>query len=203
LNLADPKRVARVEPAADTSLHSLLRAETAAAHARLHQHSGFAAAAAGRIDRPGYQRLLLRLYGFYLALEAAAGIEPLRSGWLASDLAVLSTPQVRFAATGCCTMLPALDSPAALLGAMYVVEGSALGGRGLARSLQPLLGGDTLAGRRFFASDGADTGRAWRAFLARLTAVQAISRPVVIGAAVATFCSFETWMADWESSENA
>ena len=195
----------RGEEPSTNVLHGALRNATADVHARLHEHSGLAAVAAGRIDAAGYRRLLLRLYGFYLPFEAAAGLDPLRSGWLASDLAVLDTPQWQFAEAGFCSALPRLDSAEAVLGAMYVVEGSALGGRGLARHLADLTGAGSLAGRRFFASDGADTGRAWRAFADRLRLVPhnpAIQRTVV-AAAVATFCCFETWLNGWEAQGNA
>lgn len=184
-------------------LRDALRTATADVHARLHRHSGLAAVAGGRIDREAYRRLLSRLYGFYLPFEAVAAIEPLRSGWLASDLAAFDTPQSQLCAIGCCTVLPRLDSAEARVGAMYVVEGSALGGRGLARHLSGLIGADTLAGRRFFASDGADTGRVWRAFGESLGAVPAAGRSTVIDAAVATFCCFETWMDGWEAAGNA
>lgn len=151
--------------AADQPLRHALRCATADVHARLHLHTGLSAVAAGQIDIDDYRRLLLRLYGFYLPFEYAAGLEPVRSGWLASDLTALATPEWRLAASAVCASMPRLDSPQAVLGAMYVVEGSALGGRGLARQLNDLLGDETLSGRRFFASDGADTGRAWRAFV--------------------------------------
>uniref|UniRef100_UPI00333EB880 biliverdin-producing heme oxygenase n=1 Tax=Sandarakinorhabdus sp. TaxID=1916663 RepID=UPI00333EB880 len=169
-------------------------------HARLHLHAGLAAVAAERIDIGDYRQLLLRLYGFYLPFENAAGLAPVRSGWLASDLAALDTPLVTAAL---CAALPKLDSPQAVLGAMYVVEGSALGGRGLARHLKDLLGDQKGAGRRFFASDGADTGRTWRAFMDQLDRVAIDDRTVVIDAAIATFCCFETWMDGWEAAGNA
>jgi hypothetical protein len=61
------------------------------------------------------------------------------------------------------------DTPARRLGALYVVEGSTLGGRHLARNLDPLLGSTESAGRRFFLGRGADTNAAWIGFLARMT----------------------------------
>lgn len=186
-------------------LNAVLRRATADVHARLHLHPGLAAVAEGRIDAEGYRRLLLRMYGFYLPFEAAARLEPLRSGWLSSDLAALGTPPWRLVASGCCGSLPRLDCAFSVIGAMYVVEGSALGGRGLARHLAGLLGDETLRGRRFFSSDGADTGRAWRAFGERLSAVPPAgpARRTIIDAAVATFCCFEAWMDGWEAAANA
>ena len=189
--------------AIDPSLRHALRTATADVHVRLHLHAGLASVAKGRIDIASYRQLLLRLYGFYRPFEDVAGIEPLRSGWLASDLRVLATPDRRLAEAAVCAALPRLDSPQAVLGAMYVVEGSALGGRGLARQLNGLLGDATLSGRRFFASNGADTGRAWSTFVDRLDQVATRDEMVVIDAAIATFCCFENWMDGWEASDNA
>jgi heme oxygenase len=189
--------------AMNPSLRHELRVATADVHARLHLHAGLAAVAAERIDVSGYRQLLLRLYGFYLPFENAAGLEPVRSGWLATDLTALATPESRLATAALCATLPRLDSPQAVLGAMYVVEGSALGGRGLARQLNCILGDATLSGRRFFASDGVDTGRAWRAFVDRIDRVANRDRKIVIDAAIETFCCFETWMDGWEAAGNA
>ena len=185
------------------SLRHALRSATADVHARLHLHAGLAAIAAKRIDVTDYRQLLLRLYGFYLPFENAAGLEPVRSGWLATDLRALAMPECRLATAAVCTTLPRLENPQAVLGAMYVVEGSALGGHGLARQLSGLMGEATLSGRRFFASDGADTSRAWRAFVDRIDLVAQREWTIVIDAAIATFCCFETWMDGWEAAGNA
>ena len=199
--MADLAPLAFSRAATTQPLRHALRCATASVHARLHLHAGLAAVAAERIDIGSYRRLLLRLYGFYLPFEQAAGLEPTRSGWLASDLVALATPEWHSAAA--CVGLPRLDSPLAVLGAMYVVEGSALGGRGLAQHLAGLLGDGSLAGRRFFASDGADTGRAWRTYVDRLDTVTNHDRTVVVDAAIATFGCFETWMDGWEAAHDA
>lgn len=201
--MAEPAPGAFSTESTNPSLRHALRGSTADVHARLHLHPGLAAVAAQRIDINGYRQLLLRLHGFYLPFENAAGLQPVRSGWLASDLAALATPEYRLATAAVCATLPLLDSPQAVLGAMYVVEGSALGGHGLAKRLRSLLGDETLMGRRFFASDGADTGRAWRAFVDRIDGVTDRDRTIVIDAAIATFCCFETWMDGWEAVGNA
>jgi heme oxygenase len=87
------------------------------------------------------------------------------------------------------------------LGALYVVEGAMLGGRQLARQLDPLLGGAGSAGRRFFLGRGADTHAAWSAFVARLKVAAATPGDVaeVVAAAVATFGLFEEWLRGWRS----
>lgn len=99
-----------------------------------------------------------------------------------------------------CSGFPDLSSDEAMLGALYVVEGSALGGIALARSLEGLVGHGALDGRRFFNGHGSRTGDAWRAYLFRLA--NASHRPehraTIIATALATFALFEQWIEGWE-----
>jgi hypothetical protein len=108
-------------------LRQCLREATAAAHERLHHHPGFAAIQDGTIDLAHYRSLLVRLYGFYVPFEAAAGIAGDRSNWLRADLAAVGG--YALATIPRCTSLARLDTQARQLGALYVVEGSTLGGR--------------------------------------------------------------------------
>ena len=182
-------------------LHEALRIATHDVHQRLHRHRGFAAVQDGTIDRAAYARLLRRLFGFHRAFEIAADLPPQRSLRLADDLAALDNGGVALGPIALCGMLPAFAGPADILGGRYVVEGSALGGRGLARHLDTLLGTQASDGRRFFAGNGGDTGAVWRDYLARLALVapDPAARQRVIAAAIATFASFEVWLADWDT----
>jgi len=187
------------EPELMPTLHDLLRATTREIHERLHGHSGLGAVASGTIDRGAYTALLSRLYGFHQPFEVAVRLVPERTRWLESDLAALGVDAEMQAAVARCTGFPAIVSPDYLLGARYVVEGSALGGRGLARQLDPLLGTGNPQGRRFFSGHGADTGNAWRTYLARLAEAPAAatSRATIIAGATATFAIFEQWLDGW------
>lgn len=175
-----------------------LRIATQAPHARLHRHAGFAAVADGTIDLPAYRTLLARLYGFYLPFERAVDADPMRTRWLAADLAWCGIDAAARARIVACAELPRLPCPASRLGARYVVEGSALGGRQLARGLDRLLGPVGAEGRRFFAGRGADTGGAWTNFAAELAAFDGASagRARLIAAACTTFAAFEVWLSD-------
>jgi heme oxygenase len=188
---------------ADPSLRGLLRAATQDVHDRLHRHAGFAAIQDATIQWADYRRLLARLYGFYLPFEAAAGIGAERSTWLAADLAALGEPRP-LVALPTCKDLPRLDLAHSRLGARYVVEGAALGGRELARGLDRLLGADAVAGRRFFIGRGPGTGEAWRDYLAQLSAAppEPAARAEIISGAVATFAAFEDWLDGWSSLPN-
>jgi heme oxygenase len=178
-----------------TARHAL-REATLAVHTRLHTHPVLGAVQAGTIDIATYRSLLARLYGFHVPFEAALGIDPERSLWLAADMRTLGLTEQAIAALPLCPSLPRLDTPQRRLGARYVVEGSTLGGRELARRLDPLFGRGERAGRRFFCGRDADTGTAWRAFADVLDAAgeDSAARAGMIAAAVETFAAFETWL---------
>src|SRR5206468_218481 len=128
----------------------------------------FAALAAGTLDRAGYIALLQRLWGFHdpvetvLATPLAARLAPdtwQRAHLLRADLACFgitdpdhTMPRIK----------PPLcvDEPSAL-GALYVIEGSTLGGWHLARQLDGLLGPGVAAGRRFLQAGGSPGRLRW------------------------------------------
>src|SRR3954464_6094559 len=124
-----------------------LRAATAVAHERLHHLPALAPLAEGTISRPAYAALLRRMLGFHLAVERCVAEGPSvlglgidvterrRSPLLRADLAALGATDEGVEAAA----LPALGSAAQVLGCLYVVEGSTLGGRELARRLDHLL----------------------------------------------------------------
>jgi len=177
-----------------------LRVATSEHHARLHLHAGFAAVQNGTITLVDYRALLIRLYGFHVSFEAAVGGDTERSAWLRDDLSAVTMGGQTLPAIPHCNM-PEFDTPARRLGALYVVEGSTLGGRHLARGLERLLGAGGSSGRQFFLGRGGKTGAAWNAFLARLTlgAGTPHDHREIVAAAVGTFRVFEDWLSGWRS----
>lgn len=169
-------------------------------HERLHAHCGLAAAKAGTIDRARDTALLARLYGFYRPFKVAAGVPAERTNWLHADLAVSGVDSDMCLALPCCRAFPACASPAYLLGAHYAVEGSVLGGRGLARQLDALLAPHETAGRVFFNGHGLATGIVWPAYLARLSSAPngPADKAAVIQGAATTFAMFERWLQGWD-----
>lgn len=183
------------------TLHTVLRSTTSDVHERLHSHPGLVAVQSGTIGRGDYVALLGRLYGFHRPFEIAAGISPERTDWLEADLAAFGVDRARRSALPSCRAFPHRASPDYILGARYVVEGSALGGRGLSRQLDGLLGPGVIAGRRFFNGHGATTGMVWRDYLTQLSAApnECSVRAAVVDGATATFAIFEQWLDGWDA----
>lgn len=99
--------------------------------------------------------------------------------------------------------LPAIDSPGATLGVLYVLEGSTQGGRVIAPHLAKTLGLKSNFGGRFFSLHAADN-RGWLGFLQLLSTLSEeplIHEPAVI-AARDTFASLHPYL-DAESRQKA
>ena len=163
------------------------------ATAPLHEQVDAAYAGFG-FDQPGGYRRFLRAHSRVLgSLEVAleqAGITALLDDWpsrvrrqaLAADLQTLGDPLP--------VPLPALQlpDPASCWGAAYVLEGSRLGGRVLARRLHLI---DPRAPTRYL--EHGDVGRLWPGFLERLeAAAHPLGWPAMLAAAEATFELFIT-----------
>jgi heme oxygenase len=86
------------------------------------------------------------------------------------------------------------DLPAAF-GSAYVLEGSALGGRQIAKMLEPFSMQERP--RRFFTSNGGDISERWKTFRAALEAYaeRADADDQIVGGAEKTFISFRAWLA--------
>lgn len=186
------------------NLRERLRTATNEVHERLHRHPGLAAVQTGTIGKAAYLALLCRLYGFHHPFEVAANVSPDRTIWLERDLIDLDVDPSALAALPRSLAFPAKASAEYLLGARYVVEGSALGGRGLARQLDGLLGTGVTEGRRFFTGHGAETGAVWRAYLDQLSSAQAgaSAQAAIVAGATHTFAIFEQWLEGWNDGHD-
>jgi heme oxygenase len=123
--------------------------------------------------RDDYASVLYLFYGFYFPLEQliesnldAELREQLgsrrQSGLILRDLASLDRP---YSHIPICTNLPAVDSGASALGALYVLEGSTLGGQVIKRMLlQHTSAGLNEEHLQFFSGYREETGRRWQAF---------------------------------------
>lgn len=195
-------RKAQGRPPSRASARATLQSATDDVHQRMHAHPGYAALAAGVIKVDAYRRLLARSYGFYAPIEARIGRGAVRSRRLEADLTALGMHPCDIDTLPRCAALPLLASSAQELGAAYVLEGAALGGRVLAGALVNNVSGMTPP-TAFLLGDGADGGQRWREFVDQLEADLSgtAERAAAAQGARATFETFETWMAGWDHLE--
>ncbi len=166
LQLARQRRYTPVTSIADETPLQALRTATGAAHRRLHHVPSFAALLRGSLLLNDYKGLLLRLLGVHAPLEERQlrfQDEPLLS-WRGGAAAESCSARLRrdLAALGVAdgviqqvpradALLPPLMKAAEALGSAWVVVGSALGGRIMARLLFDQFGIGPENGGAFFA----------------------------------------------------
>ncbi|WP_339538748.1 biliverdin-producing heme oxygenase [Pseudomonas sp. RA_15y_Pfl2_54] len=181
-----------------------LRAGTAELHIALEKRLPFFSDA---LDVPAFKRLIQAYYGFYLPLESALrdsdaipadfDLSPrLKAQTLHSDLKALGDCGAAIDSLPMCQRLPLIDSSAASLGVLYVLEGATLGGQILRREIASRLGLEAQNGAAFLDVYGAATGRRWREFIEYLGSrpMPTAEREAVVLAAQNTFSCFERWL---------
>lgn len=203
--------MASVRERAPLSVRFLLRRATADAHERMHAHPGFNAAATGAIQADDYRRLLSRLLGFHRPFEGLVRVASkrhdvdldfearARSPLLVADLLTLGVSQQAIDNVSEWAPSLKLGSDGAVLGSLYVLEGSTLGGIQIARSLKSEVNGEIHEARRFFLGRGDGNGALWAEFAARLETLAGRQEACeeAVASALATFGEFELWMAGW------
>lgn len=186
------------------TLLEALRAGTALLHVALEKRLPFFSE---RLDADGYRYLLQAYYGFYGPMEATLsdsglipeGFDPLlrvKTPTLLNDLHALGLDDDTISALSRCCELPTFDTPAACLGALYVLEGATLGGQVLRREMAQRLNVNASNGGAFLNVYGAETGRRWKDFLDYLggLSLDARAKQHAVDAACSTFSCFEQWL---------
>lgn len=180
------------------SILAQLRAETR------HQHEATEAAVdlmREDFDLDDYRRLLVRFYAFYQPFEEKMRdalnefpidfnhSERLNTPKLVADLQSLGMADSDISAIEPADDLPALDSKENIFGALYVVEGSTLGGQVISRHLKQKFGFEAENGAAFFSGYGKDTGKMWNEFREAVTnfAENGADREKIIAGANETF----------------
>lgn len=153
-------------------------------------------------SREDYKNLLVRFYAFYNPFEPkmfeALSENSIEFDYenrrnapkLFRDLESLGMSEREISAIENFNDLPALDSRAKIFGALYVVEGSTLGGQVISRHLKQKFGFDESNGSAFFSGYGKETGKMWNGFREAITAFaggEASREDEIIGAANETF----------------
>ncbi len=154
------------------------------------------------LEEPRYRAALVSLYGFIRGWEAWSELnapgelhamlsERRRSHFLEADLLYFG----EYPST--CHYMPAdknFADKAGFLGAMYVIEGSSLGGQYIACHVEKVLNLTAGQGDAYFRGYGERTGSMWREFQQVLAAVPEDEAEAVIAAAKNTYEAFGKWL---------
>lgn len=182
-----------------------LREETGGLHRYTEQRLGFPEAITNLVE---YRSCLERFYRLYRPLEIElAGFEEWpsigidlddrrQSGRLARDLSALGVSPTQLADAPKAS-LPVLPDFAHALGALYVLEGSALGSQFILRHLAHVLGNEIGTSDSFFRGHGEETAPRWREFqrvLDRYGLENHSHIPRIVTGAKRTFQAIADWM---------
>lgn len=186
-------------PAESPAILPRLRLETRPFHDGIEANAFNQALTASTVTAAQTAHFLARMYGFVQPYEAAlqqhAPIfgpewqleQRYRAPLILDDLARLGYP----GQPPLCPNMPPLDTRAQLLGAMYVLEGSTLGGQVIARQLAAA----GIDGRSFFAGRAERTGPLWKQFGQLLEAAAAAEdADAVVASAILTFQTLAAWL---------
>lgn len=179
-------------------VHAALRAGTREAHERLELRLGLLD---GPPSKARFVRALQGFHAFHRAWEPRAAatvgdpafLEPRRrTAVVRRDLAALGAEPLPvppdLGATG-------VDDPVAVWGGVYVVEGSTLGGKLIARSLADA-DWTPAGGLKTFDPYGAEAGLRWADCRARLNGFAAENVGLMVAAALGTFACLEALCAE-------
>lgn len=118
-----------------------------------------------------YLEILVYFYQFYAPLEKAIfsqlgtnlpdAAQRRKSEWIVEDIYCLKPSHPPFPTY---PDTPQIDSHAQAIGALYVIEGSTLGGQVICKMISQRLGISTKAGFRFFTGYGENTVTIWDNF---------------------------------------
>jgi len=178
-----------------------LRAETRPYHDAVEANPFNQALAAGTVTAADTARFLAAMYGVVRPYEARLRAQAADFGpeWelprrYRADLILEDLPRLGHPATlpPDCPALPPLTTRAQLLGAMYVLEGSTLGGQVIARQLAKA----GIAAHAYFTGRGDQTGPLWKAFCQQLEAAGAAEDSAeIVQSAITVFQALSLWLS--------
>ena len=175
-----------------------LRAETRLAHEAIDGALDLESSLASPF---AYRELLARFYAFHAGWEPVLAplihdddfFEPRRKlGLLAADLAHLGLVQEQITALPPQPPATPMTTTSQALGAMYVLEGSTLGGQLISRQVADRLGFGAEDGAAYYNAYGRAVGAMWRAFGQRMSqAAPDLDSEAVVAAAETTFAELQ------------
>lgn len=161
-----------------------LRHHTQPVHTSLEQHPISTALFRPNVNLTEYKRYLQVMYEVVSDFEERVFplLKPLlpdidqrrKTGWLQEDLGQLGAGAANTHFSHLPEALLCPDNLGYLMGRMYVLEGSTLGGAVIYKQLQPVLNFTPEKGGRYFYGYGPQTGARWKAFTDLLSTMAVI-----------------------------
>ncbi len=184
-----------------------LKTKTAASHRSVEASPLMQPIATRSLNLENYTRILRKFYGFFQPLESSIHQLPeleyylpdlatrRKAGSILQDLRAINQENIALATIPLCPDIPRITDVSAGLGALYVLEGSTLGGKVISKIVYETLGYTPENGIAFFNGYGTQTGPKWKAFqeaLVRFASTTA-QEEAIVKAAIHTFQKLEIW----------
>ncbi len=184
-----------------------IRTKTAENHKLLEQASLLLPITERTITLENYIEILKKFYGFFHPLEKQidnfSQIQSYlpdystrrKADLICQDLVNIA-PQYASKPIALCKDLPAITNTSQAFGCLYVMEGSTLGGKMIAKIVKEVLQLDTINGASFFNGYGKETSSKWKLFQQALIKFSHdySTNHEIIDAANETFFKFEQWI---------
>lgn len=183
-----------------------LRSETKEQHELLDSIPLLKPLGEGNLTKEQYIRVLEAFYGFFSGVEEQIESfeemkiylddlhERRKSSWIISDITTLGQ---NYTAVSVCKDLPLIGKLSNAFGALYVLEGSTLGGTLIAKRVNDQLCYSQDSGASFFCGYGKQTRAKWDGFknaLILFTEKNPGSESEIIQTAKDTFYKFSIWL---------
>jgi heme oxygenase len=186
-------------------LHALLKQETRRHHDQIETSPLLNKIMDGSITLTEYRLLIEKFYAYILPCERLVKqlpwhdmlVDREKSPLLAQDLQSLGHSQQALSNISHCPSLPDLTKREHVLGYLYVIEGSTLGGQVILKLLGDKFKLTPETGVSYFAGFGRETKARWNAFCQDLNQVtHSEQQHSVISAANITYTTLNNWMSE-------
>lgn len=190
-----------------TDILERLRTDTAEAHRQIENNDYARSMMNQSMTLSQYTEYLKLFYGFLRPLEQHAISSGLpqqlgldmdirgKTALLEQDLLHFGVTREQLDTLPLCDRLPDISTPARLIGSMYVIEGSTLGGQIITKQLMKFLPVEPGAGISYFHGYGQETREQWQSF--RELVVHSSQSPQeqqeIVDAARQTFQLLDAW----------
>ena len=172
----------------------------------MHAHAGLEKKLVARIRKvqcvDDYIALLRLMYGYYKPLQEKlqpAALEEIDIRYadnILNDIRDLGSTDNHIPV---CNRIPSINTPGSMLGALYVTEGSTLGGRIITKMIAKQLNISPEKGFSFFNAYGDDTQIIWEKFKSVLNHPRSENEQIeMVTAANDTFSMFNDWITENE-----